>query len=241
MIHTLLCWILGALIGSCSTFGAGTTISTLSSGTSTLPGVLNVTQANSTSTFSGGLTSKSFSVFYTAYFGGTATSTFSSAGILTLNANNTAITPLLEINQDSSGDATILLSVPATTWYLGLDNSDLDKFRIGTTSNLLSPTLELSTNGSVSLGGGVSGGNFGGAVLILDRRVNQSNVNSSNPISDLNDPDDYQLTIMNSAGVTGSSTGICFAGSSSFDNCGASIIHETTGTNSKGTLNFYTK
>lgn len=51
--------------------GATTFFTTLNTGTSTLPGVLNVTQAGSTSTFSGGFTAKYFNQTGTA-----ATSTF---------------------------------------------------------------------------------------------------------------------------------------------------------------------
>src|SRR3990167_5912766 len=85
--------------------GANFQLSTLSTGTSTLPGVLNVEQANSTSTFAGNLVAKSLTAQYIIATSTSATSTF---------AGNVGITGNLQVSGNFFAPATIVSSGNAT-------------------------------------------------------------------------------------------------------------------------------
>ena len=72
-----------------------------------------------------------------------------------LYRNDAVVEPSLTIEQDSTGDATLgFLLTAAQGWTIGVDNSDSDKFKIGTTFSDVgtTPVLTIDNVGFVGVG-----------------------------------------------------------------------------------------
>lgn len=71
--------------------------------------------------------------------------------------------------------------------------------------------------------------------------IGSSSAATFDPLNGLNLNSNYQLTIQDLSVTTGSTTGIAFAVTSSYQDVGASILFKRTGSNDQGELQFYTK
>lgn len=69
-------------------------------------------------------------------------------------ANNSSTTPILKVEQDDTGDASMTFLLTAgTQWTAGIDNSDSDKFKISNASALgTSDKFVITTAGNIGLG-----------------------------------------------------------------------------------------
>ena len=68
--------------------------------------------------------------------------------------NNTSSTfPMLVLDQDSTGDSSIQFVLDATTWAIGVDNSDSDKFKFSNFTALgTNDRVSITTGGQVGIG-----------------------------------------------------------------------------------------
>jgi hypothetical protein len=79
--------------------------------------------------------------------------TISPAAVLHVNRNDALTNSQLWLNQDGSGDATLGFNVPATSWAMGIDQSDANKFKIGNDYDASSNTrLTIDNVGKVGIG-----------------------------------------------------------------------------------------
>ena len=144
-------------------------------------------------------------------------------------------------NSNTSNDPIIRLQSNSFTRYvMGIDRSDSDKFKIGTSSVDTNTRFSIDTNGNVGIG-------TNNPVSTL-----QLKVPSSKDATDASNFDHYGM-IISKVGIPsgettadGTETGICFDIQNGADPVdtrgpGAAITHERTGTWSQGKLHFKTK
>ena len=139
-------------------------------------------------------------------------------------------------NSDTSNDPTITLQSDSVTKYvMGIDRSDNDKFKIGTTSVDTNTRFSIDTSGNVGIGTNNPISNL------------QIQVPGSKDATDASNFDHYGM-IISKVGTpsNGTETGLCFDIQSGADpentrGPGAAITHERTGSWSQGKLHFKTK
>ena len=71
------------------------------------------------------------------------------SSLLTLNINDALTGPNFKINQAGSGDAIMEFAVAAQSWSMGIDNSALDVFVIGTGIDLTAPAMTIRVAGKL--------------------------------------------------------------------------------------------
>jgi hypothetical protein len=142
--------------------------------------------------------------------------------------------------------------------YLGLSGS-LTRLTDGSSYIIAGTGISVTSasNGAVTIGatGATSAGGWtdDGSVVRLTTSTDKAGIGTNSPEgkleiasnvdpnSDLNDGNDYQLVLKNNQNVNDQSVGIGFQVSNSTTNLGAAIIHNRDGSNSQGSLKFYTK
>lgn len=73
--------------------------------------------------------------------------------VVTISVSDTSTAGTLNIDQASTGDAGIKLSVAAQSHYIGIDNSDSDKLKIGLGAAIgTTPTMTFDTSANVGIG-----------------------------------------------------------------------------------------